>query len=71
MGLGLLVILVVILVYVLSDGGGAIRRWLKDETHSKSIADSNPLKILEMRLARGEIDIDEYTRLREELTGPE
>lgn len=55
-----LVVLVVVLIWRLLDDGG--RNGARHEG-----ADETPLEILEKRYARGEIDRDEFERMKREL----
>lgn len=66
MGFGLLLIIIVAFV-LLFDGGAFIKRFLSTTDISKSEDISNPRKILDARLTRGEIDLDEYKNIRKHL----
>lgn len=66
MGLGLLLI-VVVAVVLLAGGGKNIMRWFDDQNSQVGGVSRDARQILDTRLARGEINSEEYNALREQL----
>ena len=64
MGLGLLLIIIVAIV-LLYDGGAVFQRLTGNNEVSKDV--ENPQQVLDVRLARGEIDLEEYQNIRSHL----
>ena len=67
-GLGLLLIIIVAIV-LLYDGSGIFQRLTDNNEVSKN--GENPQQILDARLARGEIDVEEYQTIRSHLNNSE
>ena len=70
MGFGVL-LLIIIAAAVLFDGGAFLERFRNSRDNSGSENPSKPLQILDTRLARGEIDLDEYNQIRSQLESTE
>ena len=66
MGLGFIFIVGVVLV-LLFDGGAILERILGSPVTLRSENRNTPQQKLDKRLARGEIDLDEYQKIREHL----
>ncbi|MDF1515920.1 MAG: hypothetical protein P1S60_19080 [Anaerolineae bacterium] len=70
MGFGLLLIIIVAVVMLL-DGGATIKRLVSNTDSSGLELVNHPREILDTRLARGEIDVEEYQSLRKTLENME
>lgn len=66
MGIGLLLIIVVAFV-LLFDGGAFIKRYLSNPDITRSDGQNTPRQILDARLARGEVGLEEYESIRRQL----
>ena len=78
MGLGLLLLvgLLVVVPFVLLGGGAMLfqnRQWARDqESSAGSLTDAgSPRELLQARLARGEISVEEYREIRAEISEAE
>jgi uncharacterized membrane protein len=70
MGFGLILIIIVSVV-LLYDGGAVLKRLLGSTDGSRSYKHTESHKILDERLAKGEIDLEEYQEIRSQLENRE
>lgn len=70
MGLGLLLIIVVAVI-ILLDGDAIIKRLVSNNDSTSLEGVNNPMEILNARLARGELDLDEYQSIRKAMENTE